>query len=207
MSWLKVILFLASFVAFLSWAGGQRAFATTVGAFRFLLTRPAVLIAWAIGSVLMGWLMVDGARENGRDVMALMPMTIGISLFCGLGFAALVVPPFFFLMRMRTPHPSFAVPPDEEVLWTGPMNHLLQGESRAGVGFVTREGIYFHPGRFNVQLAPWSLRRDALVHGEVVGGRLCVLTDAQKEEHLIVIENPQALVERLFPQAGSNKVH
>ena len=83
------------------------------------------------------------------------------------------------------------------------MNHLLHGESRGGVGFVTNEAIYFHPHRFNVQLAPWSLRRDALVRGEVVGGRLCVLTDATKQEHLLVIESPLALVERLFPQQDS----
>ena len=206
MAWFKVIALLAAFVAFLSWAGGQRAFATTVGAFRFLLTRPAVMAAWALGSALMFWLLIDGARENGRDVMALMPMTLGLAVFCGVGFAALVVPPFFFLMRMRTAHPSFALPPEEELLWTGKMNHLLLGESRGGEGFLTEAGLYFHPGRFNVQLAPWSVRRDALVRGEVVGGRLCVLTDRQNQEHLIVIENPPDFVERLFPQMGSDRV-
>ncbi len=104
-----------------------------MGGLRFVITRPAVVAAWVIGAAALLWLFIVDGRENGRDVVAQLPVLLSIAVSAGLGFALFVVPPVFFLVRLRQPDLDFSPPKNQEVVWTGPMNHLLHGESRGGL--------------------------------------------------------------------------
>ncbi|MBW2460883.1 MAG: hypothetical protein JRH11_04505 [Deltaproteobacteria bacterium] len=197
MGWLRIALFLAGLVVFIHWAGGKRSARITFGTFWFLLSRPAIVVVSLIGIAGMAALLWNGAVENGKDPLASPELFIGISLISGVGFAALVVPPFWFLLCMRRAKPELVLAEGEAVIEKWPMNHFLGLESRGGHGYLTDRAIHFVPNRFVVQDGPWSLALEALAASEVEGGRLLVLRDTTGEEHLLVLQNPGDVAERL----------
>lgn len=163
----------------------------------FLVTRPAVLVAWAAGATGMFALIVSSALANGKDPFANFPLLLGLSLFCGLGVAALVVGPVFMVVRAFGPAPVVALEPGERLLEEVSANHFLGGEARGGKLLVTDRRIAFRPHRFNVQLDTWTVPRAEVTGTRTEGLRMLVVSTRDGAEHWLVAQHPRDLAARL----------
>ena len=199
MRWLRVVLALIAFVAFIRWAGGQRAARITFGGMWFMLTRPVVLALSACGTLGMGAFLWFSSLENGHDPTDAPLLLVGIALMCGVGFAALVAGPIWMGRKLRTPKPKLTLSEGEEVIQEWPMNHFLGLESRGGRGYLTKRAIHFVPTRFVVQTEPWSLPLSEIASAKVEGGRLVVVYDKSEQEHWLIAQHPHDIAERLKP--------
>ncbi|MFK8001060.1 MAG: hypothetical protein AB8H86_15800 [Polyangiales bacterium] len=194
---LRVGLAVLAFIVFIRWAGGQRATRISFGSIWFMLTRPAVLVLSTLGTLGMAAFLWFSMLENGRDPAAAPLFILGVSVMCGVGFAALVAGPVWMARKMRTPKPVLALGPDENVVEEWPMNHFLGLESRGGRGYLTESAIHFVPTRFVVQTEPWSLPLNAIVSATVEGGRLVVIRDDTEREHWLIAQNPKRIAKLL----------
>ena len=138
-------------------------------------------------------------------------MAGGLSLFCGLGVAALVVGPLWAISRISATVPElpFGVGA-EDVLYQAAANHFLGGEARGGRIFLTRTFLGFRPHRFNVQLDTWQVPLSQITGAHAEGSRL-VVVDAAEPAHsgwLVVMDARQLagyLTEVIATeQAGTN---
>jgi hypothetical protein len=197
MRWFRLALALIAFVVFLRWAGGQRTARIVFGGFWFMLTRPAVLGLSVLGTLGMAVLLWFSSVENGNDPTEFLLMFCGISLMCGVGFAALVAGPVWMARKARSSKPVLALVEGEQVLEEWPMNHFLGLESRGGRGYLTERAIHFVPTRFVFQTESWSLPLSAIVSAKVEGGRLVVIRDQDQREHWLIAQNPKRVAELL----------
>lgn len=164
----------------------------------FLITRRAVLAVWVLGAIAWFALFWTTAIERGRDPSAELPFIVGMSVFLGLGMAALLVGPAWMVYRAFARPPVFELEGGELVLFETSANHFLRGEARGGKLIVTTQRLGFRPHRFNVQLDPWSIPLEAVRESNVEGTRLLVLkSEASREPEWLVTQNPAALVEKL----------
>lgn len=191
---LRLILILIVGVFLLRQAGGRLAPKMLIAPLVFLLTRVPVLAAWVVGAAGMYILMASEAAANGKTPSE--GFLVGISLFCGLGFAALVVGPVWMIVRAFAPKPSFDLEEGEEVERTFPANHMLGNEARGGALLLTNRRIGFRPHRFNVQLDTWSIPREQLRQARPEGSRLLIL-DTDAGEQILVVPNPPRVAEKL----------
>ena len=193
----RLYLFLGAFLT-LVWsmrrAAGRLAPRAAFAPILFLVTRRAVLAAWVLGSVAMFALLVTSAEANGKDAMAKPFLLLGISVFCGLGAAAMIVGPLWALTRMLTPPPVFELEPGESVLEQRPANHFLGGEARGGKLLLTTRRLGFAPHRFNVQSSPWSVRLEDIRSTNVEGERFLVVgTHSDASPQWLVAPKPREL--------------
>lgn len=195
MNWrlVRVLFFIVSFVAFMHWAGGKRAFKYTVGGLWHMLTRVPMLIAWSIGTMAMLYVLWTGAIEQGNDPLDSPGLLIGLSVFCGAGFAALVVPPVWMLTCLRKPEPQLELDEGEVVRWEKQANHLMGRESRGGMAYLTDRAIRFVPKRMNLQTEPWQLALEDIARAEVTAGRLLLFFDESDDEHALILHDPAEL--------------
>lgn len=213
---LRLYLFLGAFLTII-WsmrrAAGRLAPRVAIAPIVFLLTRRAVLIGWVLGAIGMFALLVTSAEANGKDAMAKPFLLMGISVFCGLGVAALVVGPLFALTRLFTPRPVFELEPGESVLEQRPANHFLGGEARGGKLLVTTRRLGFAPHRFNVQSSPWSVRLEDVRALDVEGERFLVVgTNSDSTPQWLVSSKPGELAAQITriaarPERDRSKSH
>ena len=202
----KVILFVVSFLLFMHWAAGTRAFKYTFGGLWYMLTRPAMVVAWVIGTAGLAYLLWTSAASEGRDPSETLGMLAGLAVFCGAGFAALVVPPVWMLSCLRRPHPQLELDDGETALLALKANHVAGRESRGGQATLTDRAVRFVPGRMNLQTHSWVLPLSDVARLEVAGGRLLLLHDRAGDEHAIILQDPasfrDAILARLPPVEG-----
>lgn len=191
---LRLLVLVVALGLFLRGAAGRLAPKMALAPMFFLLTRAPVLIGWAIGAIGMYALMAKGAAENNKTPDPV--FMAGISAFCGIGFAALVVGPGFMIARAFAPKPVLAIEDGETVLARIAANHMLGREARGGVLVLTDRRVGFEPHRFNVQLATWSVPRAAVRGAHSEGSRLLVL-DTDRGEEIFVAAQPDALAARV----------
>lgn len=194
MTLLRLILILAIGVFLLRSAGGRLAPKMVFAPLMFLVTRWPVLAAWVAGSAGMYALIASDAAANGKSPSE--SFLIGLSLFCGLGFAAMVVGPVWMIIRAFADKPTFELEEGEVVERTIRANHMLGNEARGGALLLTNRRIGFRPHRFNGQVDTWSVPREQLRRARPEGTRLLVLeTDAGEE--ILVVPNPDRVAEKL----------
>lgn len=175
-------------------ASGRLAPRVAIAPLVFLVTRTPVLVAWLLGTI--GWLvvLVPGALARGRDSVGDFAFMAGLSAFCGLGGAALVVGPVWAVVRVFSRPPLLPLEPGEEVLRTLPANHFVGGEARGGKLLVTTRRLGFQPHRFNVQLGTWSVRLEDVRGLACEGTRfLLVDTGSPGRQEWIVAPRPDVL--------------
>jgi hypothetical protein len=160
----------------------------------FLLTRWPVLLCWALGSTGMFALLELSAAANGKDPSPL--LSAGISLFCGVGVAALVVGPIWAIVRALAPKTRLELEDGEVVHYRTKANHMLGNEARGGELLITDRRLAFKPHRFNVQLDNWSAPLWA-VHGVRAEGARLLLLDTDRGEEILVTPDPAKLAEEL----------
>jgi len=165
----------------------------------FLLTRWPVLLCWALGSAGMFALLELSAAANGKHPS--LSLTAGISLFCGVGLAALVVGPIWALVRALGPKTTLELEEGEEVCFRAKANHMLGNEARGGELLVTDRRLAFKPHRFNVQLDNWSVPLGAVRSATAEGARLLLL-DTHRGGEILVTENPRRLAAELRSRIG-----
>ncbi len=192
---IRLVLFALFFVGFLHWAAGQRALSFTWGAMWFLLTRKPILLTWALGAAGMAWLLLSQDPPNGREPS--LTLLVPLAIFCGLGFAALVVGPVWMVLCLRKPKTTWTAPDGERPLRSLDANHILHGESRGGKLHITDRALHFVPNRFVVQDDPWSLSLAVINETDALGGRLLALMDGEKNEHLLVLHDAPAFADEL----------
>jgi len=194
--------FLATLFWTMRWAAGRLAPSAAFGPIVFLVTRTPVLVGWGIGAAVMADLLLSGAAHRGRSSLADLWILSGLSIFCGLGFAALGVAPIWAVRQAFMPAPTFALEPGEVLIEEVAANHFLNGEARGGRALITNRRVGFRPHRFNVQLDTWSARLEDIESFEVEGARFLVLKTAGSEAPTwLVLMNPQAVGERLLELA------
>jgi hypothetical protein len=162
----------------------------------FLVTRPAVLVAWAIGAAAMIWVLVPQAVANGHTQFSDYAVMAGLGLFCGLGLTLPFVGVPFFLLRAFASAPIFELESGEILLYELLANHFVGGESRGGKVLVTTRRVGFRPHRFNVQLDLWSARLEDLRSLTTEGERFLAIeiVDVAARDWLVVAK-PQALAD------------
>lgn len=192
----------AALVLFLRTAAGRLAPRAALAPLVFLITRWPVLLGWSVGTFAMAAMLVNGAAEHGKDVSSELPTLVGLSLFCGLGFAALAVGPLFMAMRAFAKPPELPLEPGETLIRELVGNHFLNGESRGGKLLVTDRRLAFRPHRFNVQLDTWSVPRSQIRSAESSGARFLVLHTAAGSDEWLVVWNPEELASELTGGAG-----
>lgn len=173
-------------------AAGRLAPRVAIAPMIFLVTRTPVLVAWAFGAMGMFALLLPGAIEHGHDTPSDLAIMTGLSLFSGLGVAALVVGPVFFIVRAFAPSPVFPLEEGEEILREITANHFIGGEARGGKLILTTRRVGFRPHRFNVQLATWSVPIGDVLGTSVEGERFLLLeTKGAKDPEWIVVMRPE----------------
>lgn len=197
---LRLLILVVALGLFLRAAGGRLAPKMALAPMFFLLTRTPVLIAWALGAIGMYVLMAKGAAENNKTPDPM--MMIGISAFCGIGFAALVVGPGFMIARSFAAKPEFLLEEGEIVQEKIAANHMLGREARGGVMVLTDRRIGFEPHRFNVQLDTWSVPRASVRGARREGSRLLLL-ETDRGEEIFVAAKPEAIAARVLGVNGS----
>jgi hypothetical protein len=180
-------------------AAGRMAPKMALAPLLFLISRWPVLAAWAVGAVGMYVLLTTSAAANGKDPG--LAFSAGLSLFCGLGFAALVVGPTWIVVRALAPKTTFELEEGETIRAKNKANHMLGREARGGELLVTDRRLGFRPHRFNVQLDNWSLPFDQILRTRVEGTRLVVL-DTTAGEEILVAPDPDGLLEVVQAQIG-----
>jgi alkanesulfonate monooxygenase SsuD/methylene tetrahydromethanopterin reductase-like flavin-dependent oxidoreductase (luciferase family) len=198
-------------LALLAWtmrrAAGRLAPRVAIAPLVFLITRWPVLLAWLFGSAGMFLLLTTSAAANGKDLSAQWPMTVGLSVFCGLGAAALGVAPIWGLARAFASSPVLPLDSDETVSFELAANHFLGGEARGGKLLGTNRRLAFRPHRFNVQLATWSVPLVDLQGLRTEGSRFLLLTtksasEDRTQEHWLVVQDPERVREQIERLAG-----
>lgn len=156
----------------------------------FLVTRWPVLLCWAAGATGMFVLLLPGEIEKGNDSISSLALLGGMSAFCGLGGAVLVLGPIYAVMKALSPPPTFELEPGESIVREVLANHFLKGESRGGWLLITNRRLGFRPYRFNVQVSTWSIRHDEIESVRHEGERLLVIgvRGAAKPEWLVVAD-------------------
>jgi hypothetical protein len=191
-----VLAFLLWLLLTLARAGGRLAPRAALAPLLFLVTRPAVLVAWAIGAVAMIWVLVPQAVAHGHTEFSDYATMGGLGLFCGLGLAVPFVGVPFFVRRAFAPVPVFELEQGEILLYEVPANHFLSGESRGGKALVTTRRLGFRPHRFNVQVDLWSVRLEDLRSLTTEGERFLVIeTVSVVAQDWLVVARPQALAD------------
>ena len=189
-------------------AGGKLAPRMAIAPLVFLLTRVPLLACSVVGIVGTYEMLTRAAAANGKSP-ELLPL-LGVSVICGLGFAALVVGPVFFAMRLFAAKPVFVLDDGETILERFAANHMLGREARGGSLLITERRLGFLPHRFNVQLAQWSLPLEQLRGVRTEGSRLLVL-DTDQGEALLVVMHPDRLASQLLSltetTGGSSRYH
>ncbi|HNY81193.1 MAG TPA: hypothetical protein PKO46_23155 [Sedimentisphaerales bacterium] len=169
--------------------GGRYAFRLAFQQIRFFFTRPSILLGWGIGALAwFAYLWRSSQPSHLRspgDYLAF----AAIALITGGGSAIALIGPAFMLMRWSKPKPQAEFDPGEQVLSELATNHVLNGESRGGKLFITKQRLLFVPHRFNVQLASWSAPLKDIERAEVSGERLLVV-------HVATSDKPEVLVVR-----------
>ena len=195
------MLFMVAFLGyFMRQAAGRLAPKVAIAPIVFLITRWPVLVGWLVGSAAMFFMITASATANGKDPSDAWPMLVGLSLFSGLGFAALAIGPIWALLRVFASSPELPLDDEETVLFELPANHFLGGEARGGKLIATNQRLAFRPHRFNVQLDTWSTPLEDLGTMRVEGSRFLLLTcrgDSAGREQWIVVRDPQQVRERL----------
>jgi len=206
MSQFRIVLFLSSLL-FVMWsmrqAAGRLAPKVGIGGILFLVTRRAVLIGWVLGAGAMLSLMLPGAIATGHDSAGDFAMLAGLSLFCGLGLAALVVGPGWLLMRAFAARPVFELEPGEELVREMAGSHFLHGEGRGGRVLLTTRRLAFRPHRFNVQLDLWSTPLADIQGVAPEGSRFLVVTTRACDEPVwIVVPSAAHVIEEIRARMG-----
>lgn len=191
--------FVVLLVGFLRFSAGRLSPKVIVAPIVFLITRTAVLIAWALGALAMFGMIVVSARGNGHDPFADPLFLVGISLFCGLGVAVLTLGPGFMLYRLRATPPEVALEPGEHVEEEIVANHFLRGEARGGKLLLTDRRVAFRPHRFNVQLDTWSARYADIRSVATSGARFVDLSLTDGSEAWLVVMRPADVAAKLQP--------
>jgi hypothetical protein len=198
-------------LAVLAWAmrqaAGRLAPRVAIAPLVFLITRWPVLLAWLFGSAGMFLLLTTSAAANGKDLSAQWPLTVGLSVFCGLGAAALAVAPIWGLARAFASSPVLPLDPDETVSFEVAANHFLGGEARGGKLLATDRRLAFRPHRFNVQLDTWSVPLADLAALRTEGARFLLVTTQgtsaeRAEEHWLVVQHPERVRAQIEQLAG-----
>lgn len=197
------LILMAALVGSLVWsmrlAAGRMAPRMALAPLLFLTSRWPVLAAWAVGAIGMYVLLTTSAAANGKDPGIV--LSIGLSAFCGLGFAAITVGPIWMLVRALAPKTSFEIEDGETIRAKNKANHMLGREARGGELLVTDRRLGFKPHRFNVQLDNWSLPFDQILRGRVEGTRLVVL-DTTAGEEILVTPDPEGLLRVIQAHIG-----
>jgi hypothetical protein len=164
----------------------------------FLITRWPVLLGWAVGATGMLLLLLPSSIARGRDSISDLAFMGGLSVLCGLGFAALTVGPIFCLVRAFSAVPTFELQPGEVVVRQVAANHFLKGEARGGKLLMTERRLGFLPHRFNAQLATWSAGYDQIESVRHEGERLLVISlRGSASPEWLVVENAAELEGRV----------
>jgi hypothetical protein len=186
------------FLGILLWAlrraAGRLAPRAALAPIVFLVTRRAVLVCWVLGAAGMFALLLNGAAARGREPDLF--FVTGLSVFCGLGFAALVVGPVWAAVRAFAAAPTFELEPGETLLREFDANHFVGGEARGGKLLVTTRRLGFRPHRFNVQLSRWSARLEDIRGFRFEGERfLLVETNEKTSPEWVVAPRPSSIAE------------
>jgi len=201
------IFFFVSSLLFVMWtmrqAAGRLAPKVGIAGILFLISRPAVLVVWALGAAGLLALLLPGAVAKGHDSVGDFVLLSGISLMCGFGLSALVVGPVFMAMRAFVPKPVFELEPGEKV-WREMMgSHYLRGEGRGGHVLLTNRRLAFRPHRFNVQLDVWSMPLAEIEQVVPEGTRFLVVTTAgAKEPEWLVVPGAVQVSEEIRAGMG-----
>jgi hypothetical protein len=197
---LRLLKLLAVFVAvfvLVARSSGRLAPKVAIAPLVFLATRKPVIIAWAIGTIGMLALVITSAQANGKDPYDNLPLLVGLSLFCGGGVAPLTVGPVFLFLRARTPAPVLELEPGERLVEALSAGHFLGGESRGGKLHVTDRRLVFVPGRFNVQLDPWSVRLEDVTGVRTEGTRMVLVATKDGAEAWLVAMSPRDVAAKI----------
>ncbi len=197
MGLLKVGLAAISFIVFMHWAAGKRAFKYSLGGLWYMITRPPMVVASVIGGTGLAYLLWTSAVAEGKDPSEMLGMLAVLAVVCGLGFAALVVAPVWMLLCLRTPSPELTLDEGERSLETLKANHMMGRESRGGNATLTSRAVRFVPGRINIQTDLWVLPLSEVDRAEVAGGRLLLLHDTSGEEHALILQDPGAFSDKI----------
>jgi len=196
----RALLALIFVVVCLAWlmrtAAGRLAPRVALAPLVFLITRKAVLAAWLLGAAGFFALMWSSAVANGKHPEDNVLLLGGLSIFCGLGVAALVVGPLFMAIRAMAAPPVLELAPGERIVKDVAANHFLGGEARGGRLLLTNERIGFRPHRFNVQLATWSARVHDVRKLEREGDRFLVVhVDGSAKPEWLVVQGRDAIAD------------